>query len=196
MRFLLLAFVFSVFSLSHGYGPQPRCHHATIAVNITAHPRVISLAPPTNQSELTGIIANFTSMHSNFTVDNVQGQRTLTATYKIWTLLCLPSEGKPNIVEFAIHGYFLLSMLLAFIFLITDLVCRINFDHSYWNFGGAGSSYNYVDVALKAGHAIFIYDRLGTSKCYTSLSSWLIVFRGRQVLQTRRYQRSAGRHRN
>lgn len=52
--------------------------------------------------------------------------------------------------------------------LITDLVCRINFDHSYWNFGGEGSPYNYVDAALKAGHATFIYDRLGSSMFYTS----------------------------
>ncbi|KAF8901328.1 Alpha/Beta hydrolase protein [Gymnopilus junonius] len=89
-------------------------------------------------------MTSFTSQNSNVTQDLVQGQKTFTATYKIWSLLCLPSGAKPSTVEFAVHG--------------------INFDHSYWNFGGEGSQYNYVDAAVGAGHAVFIYDRLGISE--------------------------------
>lgn len=40
----------------------------------------------------------------------------------------------------------------------------LGFDHTYWNLGGTGSKYNYVEAALKAGHAILIYDRLGIGK--------------------------------
>ncbi|PPQ75774.1 hypothetical protein CVT26_000891 [Gymnopilus dilepis] len=146
MLYHLLACLVILFPLTSGYGPRPqsRCQQATISVHITAHPRVVSLAPPKNQSELTGLVTNFTSMHSNLTTDIVHGTRTLTATYDIWTLLCLPSTPNPDIVEFAIHG--------------------ISLDHTYWNFGGEGSQYNYVDAATKAGHAIFIFDRLGAGE--------------------------------
>lgn len=41
---------------------------------------------------------------------------------------------------------------------------RAGFDHTYWTLGGPGSKYNYVDAALNAGHAILVYDRLGTGK--------------------------------
>ncbi|KAF8901343.1 hypothetical protein CPB84DRAFT_1962051 [Gymnopilus junonius] len=145
MRFLLpLALASSAFIFAYGYGPQPRCQQATIPVKITARPRVISLSPPKNQSELTGIITNLTSTPSNFTTNVVHGQRNLTATYDIWTLLCLPPNANASTVEFTIHGSFL--------------------DHTYWNFGGEGSPYNYADVALNAGHAVFLYDRLGAGK--------------------------------
>ena len=39
---------------------------------------------------------------------------------------------------------------------------RIGFDHTYWNFGGNGSGYNYVESAIAAGRSVLIYDALGT----------------------------------
>ena len=39
---------------------------------------------------------------------------------------------------------------------------RVNFDHTYWSFGGKGSKYNYVEAAVNAGYAVFSYDRLGS----------------------------------
>ncbi|KAF8901331.1 hypothetical protein CPB84DRAFT_1962043 [Gymnopilus junonius] len=134
----------TAFTLTYGYGPHPRCQQATIPVKITAQPRVITLPPPKNQSELTGLITNMTSLRSNFTTNVVHGQRNLTATYDIWTFLCLPSNNNASIVEFAIHG--------------------ITLDHTYWNFGGEGSPHNYANVALNAGHAVFLFDRLGAGK--------------------------------
>ncbi|PPQ94914.1 hypothetical protein CVT25_004400 [Psilocybe cyanescens] len=122
----------------------PKCQQVTIPVIISATTQNIDLKAPKNQSELTGLITRFTSLSSNVTADVLKGETNLTASYKIWSLLCLPSNvsTKPvTTVEFAIHG--------------------INFDHSYWNFGGDGSQYNYVDAATRAGHAIFLYDRLG-----------------------------------
>ncbi|KAH9475537.1 hypothetical protein JR316_0012652 [Psilocybe cubensis] len=122
-----------------------QCRQITIPVSVTALTQNIELTAPKNQSELTGFITKVTSLSSNVTADVLQGQRNLTANYKIWSLLCLPvtvsSERAITTVEFAVHG--------------------INFDHSYWNFGGKGSKYNYVDVANRAGHAVFLYDRLG-----------------------------------
>lgn len=40
-------------------------------------------------------------------------------------------------------------------------IYRVTVDHFYWEFGGAGSAFNYVEAAISAGHAIFIFDRLG-----------------------------------
>ncbi|KAF8955634.1 hypothetical protein BDZ97DRAFT_1856429 [Flammula alnicola] len=124
---------------------SPQCQQVTIPVSITTNTLVINVSTPANQSELTGLITKFTSLTSNVTKDDIQGQTSLNATYNIWTLLCLPSgSNTSSTVEFAIHG--------------------VNFDHTYWNFGGDGSPYNYVDAAIKAGHAIFIYDRLGVGQ--------------------------------
>ena len=38
---------------------------------------------------------------------------------------------------------------------------RVGFDHTYWNFGGSGSEYNYVESAIAAGRSVLIYDALG-----------------------------------
>ncbi|KAF8970842.1 Alpha/Beta hydrolase protein [Flammula alnicola] len=123
---------------------SPHCQQLTVPISITANTLIINVSPPQNQSELTGLVTKFTSLTSNVTRHDVQGQTTLNATYNIWTLLCLPSNNNASTVEFAIHG--------------------INFDHTYWNFGGEDSPYNYVDAAIKSGHAIFIYDRLGVGQ--------------------------------
>ncbi|KAF8955647.1 hypothetical protein BDZ97DRAFT_1926508 [Flammula alnicola] len=138
---LLLALSTTAFALLPS--SSPHCQQLTIPVSITANPFVINIPTPANQSELTGLITKFTSLTSNVTKDDIQGQTSLNATYKIWTLLCLPSNSTASTVEFAIHG--------------------LNFDHTYWNFGGDSSPNNYVDAAIKSGHAIFIYDRVGQS---------------------------------
>ncbi|KAF8152596.1 Alpha/beta hydrolase family-domain-containing protein [Crassisporium funariophilum] len=122
----------------------PNCEQVTVSVDITANTAVIDVEPPRNQSELTGLVSQFTSETSNVTSQIHYGQAKLNAKYDIWSLLCLPPSGPTKTVEFAVHG--------------------INFDHTYWNFGGEASKYNYVDAALKAGHAIFIYDRLGVGR--------------------------------
>ncbi|PPR03475.1 hypothetical protein CVT26_007881 [Gymnopilus dilepis] len=144
MRFLVpLVLITSTFSLSSEAAVQPHCQQAIVPVKVTAHPQVISLDAPKDQEELTGLVVSMISQQSNVS-QSVHGPTTLTTTYNIWTLLCLPSNSKPNVLEFAVHG--------------------INFDHSYWNFGGEGSPYNYVDAAVRNGHAIFLYDRLGVGQ--------------------------------
>ncbi|KDR72821.1 hypothetical protein GALMADRAFT_734987 [Galerina marginata CBS 339.88] len=139
---LLLTLAASALALASSF--PPGCEQVTIPVTISANPLNINLSTPKNQSELTGLVTRLTSLTSNVSSEVILGPTNLTATYKIWSLLCIPHTTKPTTVEFAIHG--------------------ISFDHSYWNFGGEGSQYNYVDVALKAGHAIFIYDRLGVGQ--------------------------------
>ncbi|KAF5335742.1 hypothetical protein D9611_009647 [Ephemerocybe angulata] len=125
--------------------PNGKCSDVLLPVSVTAQNAVLNITAPHNQQELTDFIAQFTSLTSNSTTQIIGAPVTNNATYKIWTELCLPTkQDSANTVEFAVHG--------------------INFDHTYWNFGGPGSKYNYVDSALKAGHAILIYDRLGTGK--------------------------------
>ena len=38
---------------------------------------------------------------------------------------------------------------------------RVGFDHTYWNFGGNGSEYNYIESAIAAGRSVLTYDTLG-----------------------------------
>ena len=40
----------------------------------------------------------------------------------------------------------------------------LGFDHTYWNFGGPDSEYNYIKSAAEAGYATLSYDRVGTGK--------------------------------
>ncbi|KAF5319830.1 hypothetical protein D9611_012839 [Ephemerocybe angulata] len=121
------------------------CFDTVLPISITANNVELKLSAPRNQQELTDIWTRATSLTSNVTAEIIGGPVTNKATYKIWTQLCVPSKpDAAKTVEFAVHG--------------------VGFDHTYWNFGGPGSKYNYVEAALKAGHAILIYDRLGTGQ--------------------------------
>jgi hypothetical protein len=57
----------------------------------------------------------------------------------------------------------------------TCFVFSVNFDHTYWTIDGSGSQYNYVESALKNGHAIFIYDRLSEPPCVSRVSHSTLV---------------------
>ncbi|TEB33759.1 hypothetical protein FA13DRAFT_1707982 [Coprinellus micaceus] len=122
-----------------------KCIESVIPVSITANNSILKIDPPANQQVLTDFVVRWTSETSNVTQEVVQGTFVNKATYNIYTLLCIPTkQDAQKTVELAIHG--------------------IGFDHTYWNLGGSGSKYNYVEAALKAGHAILIYDRLGIGK--------------------------------
>lgn len=60
------------------------------------------------------------------------------------TQYCYPSVGNSSVVQLLTHG--------------------IGFDHSYWNFGGPESEYNYIKAATEAGYATLSYDRIGTGR--------------------------------
>ncbi|KAJ3548248.1 hypothetical protein NMY22_g1331 [Coprinellus aureogranulatus] len=121
------------------------CIESTIPVSITANNSVLKIDPPANQTVLTDFVVRWTSETSNITREVTQGTFINKATYNIFTVLCLPTKADAQTtVELAVHG--------------------LGFDHTYWNLGGSGSQYNYVEAALKAGHAILIYDRLGIGK--------------------------------
>lgn len=57
---------------------------------------------------------------------------------------CCPKGHSGKIVQVLTHG--------------------IGFDHSYWDFGGPSSQYNYIKAATEAGYATLSYDRIGTGK--------------------------------
>lgn len=40
----------------------------------------------------------------------------------------------------------------------------LGFDHTYWDFGGPESEYNYIKTATEAGFATLSYDRVGTGQ--------------------------------
>ncbi|KAF5334008.1 hypothetical protein D9611_015102 [Ephemerocybe angulata] len=108
------------------------CFDAVIPVNITADNTNYKLTLPKNQEEVTDLFTRFTSLTSNVTTEIDGGTKTIKATYKIWTSLCIPNnQDAAKTVELAVHGWL---------------------------------QVNYVEAALKAGHAILIYDRLGTGQ--------------------------------
>jgi pimeloyl-ACP methyl ester carboxylesterase len=69
---------------------------------------------------------------------NITVEATIAAQY------CTPNNQKPTVVQVLTHG--------------------LGFDHTYWDFGGPGSEYNYVEAATAAGYATLSYDRLGNGK--------------------------------
>lgn len=143
----MLALSLSLLSLAGlGRSISPTSYNCTqlnIPVNITTEVANINLPTPSNQSDVTSLFTNLATVSFNAS-SLIDGEATIEGTkYDIWALLCLPA-GFMNggTLEFAVHG--------------------VNFDHSYWNFGGEGSQYNYLETGLRSGHAVFIYDRLGT----------------------------------
>ncbi|KAF6749047.1 Alpha/Beta hydrolase protein [Ephemerocybe angulata] len=142
-RLASLAFLISVTvvnAVSNGH-----CTETILPLSIIANNTEIKLSAPRSQMEVSDLVTRISSLTSNLTSEIVGGPRVNNATYRIWTQLCVPTKPDASkTVELAVHG--------------------AGFDHSYWNFGGDGSKYNYVEAVLKAGHSILIYDRLGTGQ--------------------------------
>ncbi|KAJ3503956.1 hypothetical protein NMY22_g18073 [Coprinellus aureogranulatus] len=129
-------------SLDINYG---KCYENYVNVNVSALNYKLDITPPKDQEEVTDFVVRWTSENSNVTKEVVGEPVENVGTYKIYTVFCVPEkQDERKTVELAIHG--------------------INFDHTYWSFGGKGSKYNYAERALKAGHSILIYDRLGIGK--------------------------------
>lgn len=105
---LCLAYYSSV-ALSATY----TCKETMVPVNISAQTTTLNIAPPSNQTELSGLNGQLASLTSNVTT-SVSGNKTdLNASYKIFTELCVPDGFKEGgTVQFAIHGC--VQTLLAF----------------------------------------------------------------------------------
>lgn len=77
-----------------------------VPVDVSAETIVLNLSPPSNQTELTGLITRVASETSNVTAAIVGGTYNLDATYNIWSQLCVPAGFESGgVVEFTIHGY-------------------------------------------------------------------------------------------
>jgi hypothetical protein len=88
------------------------CIESFLAVNISASTINLNLSPPNNQTELTGLITRFASQTSNLTASINTGMTTVEATYDIYSELCVPPTFSPGgIVEFAVHGYVIISFV-------------------------------------------------------------------------------------
>ncbi|EPQ50280.1 alpha/beta-hydrolase [Gloeophyllum trabeum ATCC 11539] len=114
---------------------------AIVPLTIDAEIKILNITEPKDQYELTGLFSNF----YNVSQSAVVGAQNITTTYDIATFLYVPNSFQQNgTVELLLHG--------------------LDADHRYWDFGGRGSKYNYVDAALASGHAVLLYDRLGVGK--------------------------------
>lgn len=139
------------------------CTGAQLPVSISTDITKFNLAAPSNQTELTGLNTELASLTSNLTVSVNGGTTHLDASYDIYAELCVPEDFKEGgTVELAVHGYIYSTFYDPPLFTTSS----INFDHTYWSFGGVGSKYNYVEAAMNAGHAVLSYDRLGMYSCF------------------------------
>ncbi|KAH6908968.1 Alpha/Beta hydrolase protein [Coprinopsis sp. MPI-PUGE-AT-0042] len=139
----LLAFLVASKVIALSAQGAPKCSTTILPISVNAINKELKITAPKTQFELTGFATRFNSETSNVTAEVVGGDVPNNKTYNIWTQLCLPAtQDEKKTVEITVHGY--------------------GFDHQYWNFGGPGSKYNYVEAALKSGHGVLIFDRLGT----------------------------------
>lgn len=107
LTFLRLAALASA-SLQRQRAPvrNGKCTESLIPVSITANNSILRIDPPANQTVLTDFIVRFTSEASNVTQETTQGTFLNKATYKIYTLLCIPTkQDAQNTVELAVHGW-------------------------------------------------------------------------------------------
>ncbi|KAK7450121.1 hypothetical protein VKT23_013003 [Stygiomarasmius scandens] len=146
---LLSAFLLSIFVSSATAQTNTssfssfNCSEFLIPVSISAQTIKFNLTNPKDQFELSGLVTRMTYLNSTLVEEVTIGPSTVNATYNIWSQLCVPDgfDEENGILEFTIHGS-------------TE-------NHTYFNFGKE-SPFNYAEAALKAGHAIFTYDGLGT----------------------------------
>ncbi|TEB24087.1 hypothetical protein FA13DRAFT_1639058 [Coprinellus micaceus] len=122
-----------------------KCTESLIPVSINATNVILDFDTPKDQQVVTDLILRWTTDPEGTLGGIIKGNVDNNNTYRINALFCVPEEqDERGTVELAVHG--------------------VGFDHTYWTVGGSGSKYNYVEAALKAGHAILAYDRLGTGK--------------------------------
>ena len=81
-------------------------HNLTIPVNVSTNVTQISMSPPLDQIQLTGLLQDVFSATSN--VSELQtGTAPLRASYRIFGQLYIPNNWKSRgtgVLEFAVHG--------------------------------------------------------------------------------------------
>jgi len=96
----------SASSISLSTSPSYHCTEIVVPVNVSLQTILLNLSAPANQTELTGFITKLNSETSNITTSIMGGNTNLTASYNIWSQLCIPAGFRPNgTLEFAIHGF-------------------------------------------------------------------------------------------
>ncbi|THH12922.1 hypothetical protein EUX98_g9776 [Antrodiella citrinella] len=137
----------------------------TIPVHVFTNATKIAFDTPRNQTQLTGLLQEAFSVTSNVSVLQI-GTIPLNASYQIFGELFVPDNWKENgtgVLEFAVHGYVWQHPVQKQRYQLT-IKFRLNLDRTYWSIDGSASPLNYVESSLKAGHAIFVFDRLGSGQ--------------------------------
>lgn len=129
-------------SRPHGY-----CKQLDIALPITAETAVYDIPKVDNDIEAVSwaiFDATRTSIHGP---GNIIKNTTTSATFNIHAQLCIPNSAKnskKNTLQIATHG--------------------VHYDSRYWDSKYKPENHSYVEAALKAGHSILTYDRLGVGE--------------------------------
>jgi pimeloyl-ACP methyl ester carboxylesterase len=119
------------------------CKELDIPVTATAPSAIYDILRIDSNLEATAWAVESSIRTSTF--GRIIKNTTTSGTYNIHGRLCVPkSSDKSEILQIATHG--------------------IGFDSRYWDSEYQPEKHSYVAATLKAGYAIFTYDRLGTGR--------------------------------
>lgn len=125
-----------------------QCTNFTIPVNVTAPSLQVAFPPFESHFDSIAFLLNLSSRNASSSSSSLfRGEANVTSTFNISSQYCIPANASSNDtgkVQVLTHG--------------------LGFNKDYWNFGGPGSQYNYIQAATNAGYSTFSYDRIGTGE--------------------------------
>lgn len=134
----LLTLTFS--TLAYAY----KCTEFFVPVTVTAPSFPVLFPPFQNHYQSVAFLDELTARNAASQPSPLGNPKNVTESFQISAEYCTP-DGKGNgDVQVLSHG--------------------LGFDKSYWNFGGPGSQYNYIQVATDSGYSTLSYSRIGTGK--------------------------------
>lgn len=120
------------------------CIELDVPVSFTAPSYPLTFPPFEDHYQTVNFLDLITQRNAASLPSPVGDPVNITVDATIKAFYCTPAGQKPQVVQVLTHG--------------------LGFDHTYWDFGGPGSEYNYIDAATSAGYATLSYDRLGNGE--------------------------------
>lgn len=131
-------------ALAHLASASYSCIDFKVPLSFTAEHMPTTFPPFENHYESVAFLNNLTARNSAAYPSPVGEPTNISVSVTIAAQYCTPAGKSPKNVQVLTHG--------------------IGFDHTYWDFGGSDSQYNYIKAATAAGYATLSYDRMGAGK--------------------------------
>jgi pimeloyl-ACP methyl ester carboxylesterase len=120
------------------------CVDFNVPLSFTATRMPTTFPPFENHYQSVQFLNDFTARNAASGPSPFGPAENITVDMTVAAQYCTPKGQDPTTVQILTHG--------------------LGFDHSYWDFGGSGSQYNYIEAATAAGFATLSYDRMGNGK--------------------------------